>query len=251
MQRHGLAAPVFLGLAVLMGCGDKPAPSPAAAPSTATAAATATAVAAATVSATASAAAAPAEDPIFAALKGKPQKDDTKPSETVRDGGGVFLGLPKGWTTYDTNKIDPEFGYGANHGGCLELSPPKDTAAFRTDPHARLCAVVLDKLPAATGRSVASLEIYGYYLSFDTKEWTPWIDGTVGDGLKAKLSRGALKGKDAFAAYVDVPGRKSILVVGRWANDEEKEAVFEMVRGIGSCTFSADKRKCTPDKPYR
>src|SRR5690606_18261663 len=105
MQRHGLAAPVFLGLAVLRGCGEKPAPSPAAAPSTATAAATATAVAAATVSATASAAAAPAEDPIFAALKGKPQKDDTKPSETVRDGGGVFLGLPKGWTTYDTNKI--------------------------------------------------------------------------------------------------------------------------------------------------
>lgn len=197
------------------------------------------------------AAAAAGEDPILAALKGRPQKADTQPSETVRDAGGVFVGLPKGWITDDTNKIDPTLGYGANLGGCLMFQPPKSSAAARTDSHARLCAVTSPSLPELSGRAKASLELYGFYLNIDKATWTPWVDGTVGDGLKAKISRGSKGDKEAFAAHVEVPGKKSLLVVGRWANDEEKEAVFEIVRGIGSCTFSADKRKCSPDKPYR
>jgi hypothetical protein len=191
------------------------------------------------------------EDPIFASLKGLPQKPDTKPSETVRDAGGVFVGLPAGWKTSDTNTIDPTLGYSAGLGGCLMFDPPKTSAAARTDSHPRLCAVQVNTPPALSGRTTTTLELYGFYLNFDKATWSPWADGTVGDGLKAKLSKGTLGSKEAFAAFIEVPGKKSILIVARWTNDEEKEAVFEMVRGVGSCTFSADKRKCTPDKPYR
>lgn len=194
--------------------------------------------------------AAPALDPVFAALQGRPQKPDTKPSETVNSAGGVFVGLPAGWKTDDTTQIDPTAGYAADLGGCLMFHPPKNTQAARTDQHARLCAAAVDKLPALTGRTTTSLEMYAYYLNVTKAKWEPWIDGTVGDGLKAKLSKGTLGAAEVFAAYVEIPGKKGILVMGRWKNDDEKEAVFEMVRGLGSCTFSADKRKCTPDKPY-
>lgn len=191
-----------------------------------------------------------AEDPIFAALKGRPQKADTKPSETVRDAGGVFLGLPAGWRTVDTNVPAPGLGYTADHGGCLEFSPPEKTGE-RNYYYARLCAVQMSELPAVSGRIKASLELYGFYMTFDKAKWAPWADGTVGDGFKAKVTRGAHGNREGFAAHVEIPGRKSIFILGRWMNDEEKEAVFEIVRGLGTCTFSADKRKCTPDKPYR
>lgn len=189
-------------------------------------------------------------DALFASLQGRPQKPDTKPSETVRDAGGVFLGLPAGWTTDDTNKIDPTLGYGANLGGCLMFRPSKNTAAGRTDQRPRLCAVTLDALPPLAGRTAASLELYSFYMSIDKVQWTPWTDGTVGDGLKAKLSKGTYGSNEAFAAYVELSGKKNIFVMGRWANDEEKDQVFDVVRGLSTCTFTPDKRKCTPDKPY-
>ncbi len=189
-------------------------------------------------------------DGLWAALNGRPQQPGTKPSETIRDAGGVFMGLPSGWTTDDTNKIDPTLGYGANLGGCVMFYPSKNTTLGRTDTRARLCAVMLETIPAMAGRTAASLELYSFYMSMDKVEWTPWTDGTVGDGFKAKLSKGTSGSKESFAAYVEVPGKKNIFVMGRWASEEEKGQVLDIVRGLGTCTFTPDKRKCTPDKPY-
>src|SRR5262249_37889667 len=70
-------------------------------------------------------------DPLLALLQAGPKDSSTTRSETIRDAGGVYAGLPKGYKTSDSNSYkEPGHDFSNDFGHCLFFSggAPSDVA---------------------------------------------------------------------------------------------------------------------------
>lgn len=158
-----------------------------------------------------------------------PADKGTRRSETVRGADGVVVGLPAGWRTADASggaDYNPENGNAM--GNCLFITHPARN-------NTTTCAVRMDTLPGMKGKGLGAktLERYAFIARFDGAEWEEWKPGVVGaKRFPAKIAHARSGAREGIAAWVEVPGKKPVLVVGSWGDAGEKAAVFDILRGI-------------------
>ncbi|MEZ4294861.1 MAG: hypothetical protein R3B70_07780 [Polyangiaceae bacterium] len=152
----------------------------------------------------------------------------------------MFAGLPEGWSSADWNQD----GYTDQ---CVYLFPK--TNKERNE----ICLKTMSALP-----NQADLRREAYAARWDKAEFEAWVDGTAGYlSYPAKIAKG--KGtsitkegdREGYAVWVQVPGKKNVLVLGSWplSNPAVKPLFLDIVKGLGTCTFKPQKG-CVPDKPY-
>lgn len=162
---------------------------------------------------------------------------DTRRSETVTAAGGVYAGLPPEWSTQDV--------YNAY------------LIASTKEAQAMAYLVIGGKLePAALETFVkeASYPIYLKDLAWDSE----WTDAKVGpSGYTAKVRRGHgvsissnKTRRNAVAVGVEIPGRKTIYILGSWndPSDLAERQFVDLVRGLGRCKHKPN-RGCVPVMP--
>lgn len=204
----------FAGCVFLFGCGQSSgsgAPPPGSAGSTA------------------GAPGAPAAALAYPELAQAPADKGARRTEAIRGAGGVVAGLPAGWRTADASggaDYNPENGNAM--GNCLFITHPARN-------NTTTCAVRMDTLPGMKGKAMGAktLERYAFIARFDGAEWEEWKVGAVGaKRYPAKIAHARAGAREGIAAWVEVPGKKPVLVVGSWGDAEEKAAVFDILRGI-------------------
>lgn len=169
---------------------------------------------------------APATTMLYPELAQPPVDKGTGRTEALR-GTRVIVGVPAGWRTADVPAgAAPDSGDAM--GGCLFIThPARDNTT--------VCAVRMDTLPTVKGKDVGAktLERYALIARFEGAEWGEWTPGIVGaKRLPAKIAHARSGAREGIAAWVVVPGRQPVLVVGSWGDDAEKAAVFEILRGV-------------------
>lgn len=171
---------------------------------------------------------------------GKPSAG-VQPSETIHGAGGVFAGLPAGWSSSDWNTD----GYTDK---CVYLFPKNQS--HKHD----FCLKQVTAEPNQT-----SLRLEAYAARWDKAEFEAPVDGKAGmGGYPAKIFRG--KGtsvarsdgdRKGYAVWIQVPSKKNVLILGSWpVGAPELEQTFaDVVKGVGPCTFKPQKG-CVPDAVY-
>lgn len=169
---------------------------------------------------------APAATMLYPELAQPPVDKATTRTEALR-GTRVVVGVPAGWRTAD-----------ASGGADADNSNAMGNCLFITHPaknNTTVCAVRMDTLPTAAGKEAGAktLERYAFIARFEGAEWGEWTPGIVGaKRLPAKIAHARSGAREGIAAWVVVPGRQPVLVVGSWGDDAEKAAVFEVLRGV-------------------
>lgn len=150
-------------------------------------------------------------------------------TETISGAGGVVVGLPAKWRTADASGgADYNPDNASAMGNCLFITHPARN-------NTTTCAVRMDTLPSVKGKGIGAktLERYAFIARFDGAEWEEWKSGAVGaKRFPAKIAHARAGAREGIAAWVEVPGKKPILVLGSWGDAEEKAAVFDILRGI-------------------
>ena len=161
-----------------------------------------------------------------------PVEKGTRRTESVRSA-GVVVGLPAGWKTADaTGGSEYNESNASAMGNCLFITHPNRNNTTTS-------AVRMDALPATKGKGIGAktLERYAFIARFDGAEWEAWKSGVVGaKRYAANLAHARSGAREGIAAWVEVPGKKPILVIGSWGDAEEKAAVFDILRGIDAGT---------------
>lgn len=176
-------------------------------------------------------ASAAAVDPFF----GPTQLPGTRPRETVRDAGGVLLGVPEGWVTYSV--------YDAYDMAVPKLGELQQAGAYY---------MALDEKVGAAGKlDLAELSKRVYALHVTKPSWDAPFEARVGvRGYHGQIVRGrgvglsAAEGeKEAFAAVVQIPTRKPILFLAAWAkaHPEHEQRLVDMLRALAPCEFKPAK----------
>jgi hypothetical protein len=161
----------------------------------------------------------------------------TRRSETVNGAGGLYAGLPRGWSTQDV--------YNAY------------LLAMGKQARAMVYLVTIDSLEPDNLDGTAGAAAYRNHTKGLTWDGD-WTDVTVGpSAYRARMRRGhgvSIDGRDqrraAVAVGVEVPSRKLVFLLGSWDEPApEAEAQFaDVVRGIGRCVHKP-KRGCVAVEP--
>lgn len=184
----------------------------------------------------ASAAAEPALPALSAMFDGEPSAG-TRRSETVTGAGGVYAGLPPDWSTQDV------------YNDYLIASTPQSKAMVYLDTGTSLDSRRLDDF--AKG---AAYPIYLKGLEWDS-EWTDAKAGVSGYPCKVRRGHGvsissATTRRAAIAVGVEIPGRKTIYILGAWDDPSAaaEQQFRDIIRGIGRCKHKPN-RGCVPVLP--
>jgi hypothetical protein len=166
-------------------------------------------------------------DPFF----GPTRLPGTRPRETVRDAGGMLLGVPVDWVT---NSVYDAY----------DLATPKVGGLQQAGAY----YMALDEKVGAPGKlDLEVLPKRAYALRITKTSWDPPFEARVGArGYHGQIVRGrglglsAAEGeKEAFAAVVQIPTRKPILFIAAWVKSrpEYEESLVDMLRALAPCEF--------------
>ncbi|MEP7125483.1 MAG: hypothetical protein ABJE95_31410 [Byssovorax sp.] len=179
------------------------------------------------------------EDPFF----GPRRLPGTRGRETVREAGGVLLGVPAGWET--TSVYD-----------AYDVATPKKGDLQQAGAY----YLALGGKVGARGDMPDPKELarLAYILRMVKTTWDPPYEARVSPrGYRGQIARGrgvglsAAEGeKEAFAAVVEIPTRKSIIFLGAWmtSHPEHEASLIDMLRMLEPCEFKPAKG-CVPVAP--
>ena len=175
------------------------------------------------------------EEPFF----GPPRLPGTRSGDTVKQAGGLLIGLPEGWVVETRSDAHDLASY--TLGGLVRAS-----ACYQ---------VGQGLLPAGKTPDARRLQEMATALRLVNATWEAPSEVRVGpQGYAARLVRGSGPGvteaegtRKAFAIEIDVPTRRTLLFMGAWMDrfPLHEEQMLDMLRGLQPCVVRSG-HGCTP-----